>query len=183
MKIWKLVRVGFLALMAMMVFSPMAKAQQYALYMMGTAGNLRTPDTGYAYGGTMGLYREKQGTPLVAWALDMRFTLADGGEVQGAYTDKRLDTGLFGFRLAATPHMRLKPYVEGALGYGYWRGGIGLTRQDQHTSVLQGIGGVDYRINSRMDWRVAEVTYSRMSGQIHFINPITMSTGIVLRIP
>jgi hypothetical protein len=121
---------------------------------------------------------------MVSWASDFRVTLTSGGDVNGQYTDKRLDLGTVGFRVAATPHtMRFKPYGEAALGFGYWRGGIGLTRQDKYTSVLQGMVGLDYRVGSRMDWRVAEISYSRLSGQIHFINPITVSTGIVLRVP
>ncbi len=156
---------------------------QWAIYAAGTGVELKFPDTGRLYGGTAGFYKAHHHA-LFSVGPDFRMTITQRGNVSGLYTDERLDTGLGGVRLAVTPHvLPIMPYVEGLIGEGYWRGGIGLTRQDKHGFTAQGVVGVDWTVLPRIDWRVAEFTYGRMTGIGDTINPRTLSTGFVIRLP
>jgi hypothetical protein len=169
--------------LAWMMWNVPAGAQQWAVYGMGTGANLRVPSSNYLYGGSLGLYRQNAGTPKVAWGPDFRVSLMVHGDVTGQFTDERLDLGTVGARVVGLPGAKLRPYGEALLGFGYWRAGEGLTRQDKYTGVLQALVGVDYTIKPRIDWRVAEIGYARLNGQSYYINPLTFSTGIVLRVP
>lgn len=173
-----LVCLAFLAVAA----SQPAQAQ-WGIYFQGTGAGLRVANTNHLYGSTFGFYDQKNAGHLTLGA-DFRGTLLDAGNAQGSFSDERLDYGLFGLRAAANPNRyHLMPYAEGLVGVGYFREGQGVTRQDQKSGALQAVGGVDMQIHGRWEWRVAEVTYSRLRGQLYTVNPITISSGIVIRLP
>ena len=162
--------------------SPVAQAQ-WAIYGQGTGGSLRYTEPALIYGGTLGFYHVKQ-ERLFEYGPDFRGSIVKSGNVNGPYTDHMLATGQFGIRVAAHPRgWYVKPYLEGTVGVGYWRAGTGLARLDDMHFLMQVIGGADYRITNRLDWRVAEVTYGRVGSQPGFIHPITISTGIVIHLP
>lgn len=157
---------------------------QWALYAQATGASLQLPNTGHLYGATFGFYDMKR-MGLVAIGPDFRGAILRRGNSQGMFTDQALDTGLGGVRVAVTPRiLPLMPYGEAMIGLGYWRGGVGTTRQDSTHAMMQLVAGVDYTIVSRVDWRAVEFSYGRVGAPLGgFINPETLSTGIVLRLP
>jgi hypothetical protein len=45
---------------------------------------------------------------------------------------------------------------------------------------MQVLGGLDVSILPKVQWRVVEFSYGRMGGVPNFVEPETLSTGIVL---
>jgi hypothetical protein len=177
------VRGIILGLGAMVLLSVPAARAQLAMYAQATGASLQLPNTAHVYGATFGFYDTKR-LGLVAIGPDFRGAILKRGDSQGLYTDQALDTGLGGVRVTITPRaLPLMPYGEATIGLGYWRGGVGTTRQDSTHAMMQLVAGVDYTIVPRVDWRVAEFSYGRVGGELGFINPETLSTGIVLRLP
>jgi len=173
--VWALAAIGLLSVPAQ---------AQWAIYAQASGSNLQVPNTTNVYGATFGFYDTKKAGPVLLGA-DFRGAMMGRGNTSGSYTDQALDMGLLGVRVAAAPgKLRLMPYVEALLGRGYWRGGEGITRQDSTHGMLQGVAGVDYRMSAHVDWRVVEFGYARVGAELGgFINPETLSTGIVLRLP
>jgi hypothetical protein len=138
------------------------------------------------YGGTWGIYRVKRVGPVTMGA-DFRGTMVKrGGTMPNSINDTKLDEGQFGFRISASPHMlpfSLQPYGEALVGLGYWRAGTGVARQDRNHALMQVLVGADLPVYKLIDWRVAEMSYARAGAQPGFIDPITVSTGIVIRLP
>jgi len=168
--------------MAMVGAAVPARAQ-WAVYAQGTGAELAMPNTGHLYGGTGGFYKTQR-AGIFAIGPDFRASILQRGNVAGSFTDERMDLGMVGVRFAVTPHvLPVMPYAEGMVGIGYWRGGQGLTRQDKMGGTIQALVGADYTILPRIDWRIAEFTYGRMTGIGETINPRTLSTGIVFRLP
>ena len=162
-----------------------AKAQ-VGLYLQGTASLLQFRDTPFMYGASFGGYRLKDAGP-VSVGLDVRGSITESHNGTSApLTDEALDSGLFGVRVAASPRvlpLSLKPYGEALIGVAYWRGGLSVARQDKYHMLVQFVGGVDLPVSKRLDWRVAEFTFGRAGAQPGSIYPISVSTGIVLRLP
>lgn len=159
---------------------------QVGLYLQGTASQLQFQNTPFMYGATFGGYRMKDAGP-VSLGADLRGGITESHNgTSRPLTDEALDFGLFGVRVAASPRvlpLSLKPYAGAMIGAGYWRGGLGIVRQDKYHMLVQFLGGVDLPVSKRLDWRVAEFTYGRLGAQPGSIYPITVSTGIVLRLP
>jgi hypothetical protein len=174
-----------LGLAAMALWVSPARGQ-IAIYGEATGASLQFPNSSHVYGGTFGFYDTKPVGP-VSVGLDFRGALLKRGSSVGPYNDTALDTGQFGVRVAANPGVlplhSLIPYAEGTIGVGYWRGGVGVTRQDKMHALMQIIAGLDYAIVPRVHWRVVEFSYGRAGAQPGFINPMTLSTGIVLPLP
>jgi hypothetical protein len=168
---------------AALFFLPVAQAQkQIAIYGEATMGNLQFPNTSHLLGGTFGIYETKTVGP-VAIGGDLRGGLLKRGSSVGSYNDQALDMGQLGVRVSASPHvlpLSLMPYAEGLIGLGYWRGGIGVTRQDKTHALMQVVAGVDVRVYKQLEWRIAEFSYGRAGAQPGRIHPETFSTGIVI---
>ncbi len=158
---------------------------QIAIYAQATGASLRFDNTAHMYGATFGAFRTKPVGPLALGA-DFRGVMVKGGGTQGSNNDQKLDEGQFGFRAAAAPHVlpfSLSPYAEALVGLGYWRGGSGVFRQDRTHALMQIVVGADVPVYRSLEWRIAEFSYARAGAQPGFINPITVSTGFVIRLP
>jgi len=153
---------------------------QIALTMQATGANLHFANTEHVYGGTFGFYDAKDVGPISIGG-DIRGAILERGSAVGQYNNQALDEGLLGVRVASLPRiLGLMPYAEGMLGLTYWRGGVGVTRQDHKHSAEQVAVGVDCKLLPRLKWRVAEATYSRVGAQPGHINPVSVSTGLVV---
>jgi hypothetical protein len=183
-----LIRVrGILLGLAVIVSGSASAWAQIAIYGQATGASLRFPNSSHMYGGTFGAYATKTVGPISMGA-DFRGGLLKRGSSVGVFNDTALDMGLLGFRIAVSPgvipHLpSLMPYAEVLGGLGYWRGGVGVTRQDATHSLAEVVAGLDYAITPIVKWRVAEVTYGRAGAYPGRINPVTVSTGIVLQLP
>jgi hypothetical protein len=170
-----------LGLAVLLLWNGTARAQ-IAMYGQATGASLQTLGTSHIYGGTFGFYDTRQVGPI-SIGPDIRGAILETGGSQGANSDQVLDMGQLGLRVAGHLHgLPLMPYAEGMFGLGYWRGGVGVLRQDTNHFMVQAIAGLDYRLTHRFDWRVAEFTYGRAGAMPGFIHPMTLSTGIVLQI-
>jgi hypothetical protein len=178
---------GIVLGLAVVMFGGAAAKAQIAVYGEATGATLRFPNASHVYGGTFGFYDVKPVGPVTIGA-DFRGALLKRGSSLGIYNDTALDYGQFGVRVAAAqgaiPLLHsLMPYGEAMFGVGYWRGGVGVARQDKTHALFQAIVGADYAIKPHVHWRVVEFSYGRAGAQPGFINPMTLSTGIVLQLP
>jgi hypothetical protein len=180
-------RFGIVLGLAVAAFLSTSARAQIAIYGQATGATLRFPNASHVYGGTFGFYDVKPVGPITIGA-DFRGVILQRGSKYGFFNDTALDAGQLGVRVAGAPGLipkvhSLMPYLEGTFGIGYWRGGVGVTRQDKTHALVQIIAGADYAIVPRIHWRVVELSYGRAGAQPGFINPITLSTGIVLQLP
>ncbi len=162
-------RVRYFLFIACMVVSVSAHAQT-GIYGAFTGADLGSGTNGNLYGGTVGLYLTPLHLPLLSAGFDVRGEFLHGN-------GQSLDSGLAGVRVAIHPPVfPLKPYVE-ALG------GIGRADVANATSTnaqYRIVGGVDWTILPRIDWRVVEFSGGEISGGA---SPKVLSTGLVLRLP
>lgn len=171
MRIFRIV----LPMLMMVGLGGMAHAQ-WAAYGMFTSSNFDTAGTSWLYGGTVGIYRDR-GHGLIATGFDVR-----GEFVQRSHIS--MNSGLGGLRLAITPHvLPFKPYVEGLAGVGYIGEGQGSARTSSTEFAYRVLGGVDLTFFPRLDWRVVEFGYGGLTGDASGINPKTLSSGLVIRLP
>ena len=162
------------AALILCVCSPIAHAQ-IAIYGEFSAADFNLANTDWQYGTTFGLYYNRWTVPFFALGLDGR------GSVVGSGSTK-IVSGLVGPRFTFKPHvLPLMPYVEALVGAGDVEYGQGAAQTDATKLEYQFLGGVDYTILPRIDWRVVEFSYGGFSGPS--LNPRTISTGIVLRLP
>lgn len=159
--------------------APLCLHAQLGLYGAFTAQNLGGPNNnGYdLYGGTFGGYLASGRLAILSVGIDLRgsFTRSSGAS---------FDSGSIGPRIALNTHiLPIQPYIEGTIGLGHvdFSGGSvsGGTKFE-----YQVLGGLDYTILPRIDWRVAEYSYGALS-MINNYNyrPKSLSTGLVLRLP
>jgi hypothetical protein len=164
-----------------LTFASRAHAQ-WAIYLGASGAKLHIPSTTQLYGSTFGFYRD---IPEGKFDLgfDFRGSLLFGGNVAGQYTDQRLDYGLLGVRASLPQNKyRVTPYIEGLVGTSYVRGGLGLIRENNSSGALQAVGGVDLKVTKGIDWRVAELNYSRIKGQLYAVHPDVLTTGVVFHL-
>lgn len=158
---------------------------QIAVYGEATGSSLQFQQTPHMYGATFGIYKVKPVGP-VALGADFRGVMVKGGGSQGSIDDAKLDEGQFGLRVATSPSvlpLSLMPYAEALVGLGYWRGGLGVLRRDRTHALMQLVVGADVPVYRSVQWRVIEFSYARAGSQPGFINPISVSTGFVIRLP
>jgi hypothetical protein len=159
--------------------APLCLHAQLGLYGAFTAQNLGGPNNnGYdLYGGTFGGYLASGRLAILSVGIDLRgsFTRSSGAS---------FDSGSIGPRIALNTHiLPIQPYVEGTIGLGHvdFTGGSmgGATKFE-----YQVLGGLDYTILPRIDWRVAEYSYGALSMTNNYnYRPKSLSTGLVLRLP
>ena len=75
----------------------------------------------------------------------------------------------------------ISPYVEGLAGVGHFD--YGQSQGSATKFEYQFLGGVDYTLIPRLDWRVVEFSYGGLSAFNGSLHPKTISTGLVLRLP
>lgn len=156
---------------------------QTGVYGEFTGGRVSGSNTPWMYGPTVGLYHD-DGLGLIAVGLDVRGSFLRRGDTNGSDTNQSLNTLMAGGRVAVTPHvLPIKPYVEAIGGYGGLTTGQGASRTSASHFAYQFLGGVDLTFFPRLDWRVVEFSYGRLSGLGDSYAPKTLSTGLVLRLP
>jgi hypothetical protein len=168
-------------LLALSLFlcSPLCLHAQLGLYGAFTAQNLGVQNTsGYDfYGGTFGAYLASGRFALLSAGVDLRGSFSKTG-------GNSFDTGSIGPRLGLNTHiLPIHPYVEATVGLAHlsFAGGSPGSETKFEYQVL---GGLDFTILPRIDWRVAEYSYGGLSaGNNYNIHPKSLSTGIVLRLP
>jgi hypothetical protein len=164
--------------MFLFVLSPLSLHAQLGLYGSFSATKLNVPNNNnFIYGSTFGGYLASGKLALFNWGVDLRGTAAGGGGTN-------FYSGTAGPRLGFNPHViPIQPYIEGTAGVGH------ADFFDAPVSSLtkfeyQFLGGFDYTILPRVDWRVAEFSYGGLSGlNGESFHPKSISTGIVLRVP
>jgi hypothetical protein len=174
----------YICLLGIVVLGLTAPAHaQTAIYGEFTAAKVSSAHTPWMYGPTIGVYHDS-GHGLLATGLDVRGTFAGRGNTNGSNSSQTLDTLIGGVRLAVTPHvLPIKPYGEALGGLGHLKAGQGSARTSSTRFAYQFIGGVDFTILPRVDWRVLEFSYGRLAGLGDSFAPKTLSTGIVFRLP
>ncbi|GAC1356140.1 MAG: hypothetical protein NVSMB3_02150 [Acidobacteriaceae bacterium] len=168
---------------AAVAFASAGAAAQTGVYAEFTGGKVSTANTPWMYGPTIGLYHD-DGFGPIALGLDVRGSFLRRGDTNGSGSSQSLNTLEGGVRLAITPHvLPIKPYVEALGGYGGLTAGQGSARTSASHFTYQFLGGVDLTFLPRLDWRVVELSYGRLSGLGDSYAPTTLSTGLVLRLP
>ncbi len=156
---------------------------QTAIYGEFTGGKLPAANTEWMFGPTVGLYHDN-GLGLIALGYDVRGSFLRRGATHGGGSDESLNTLEVGVRAAVTPHvLPIKPYVEALAGYGGLTVGQGSARQSGSHVTYQFLGGLDFTVLPRLDWRVVEFSYGGLSGLGSTYNPKTLSMGLVFRLP
>jgi hypothetical protein len=151
---------------------------QLGLYGGFTAKNIGTPGNSgnIFYGGTIGAYLASGELAILNVGVDLRASsVRDGGS--------SLTDGAIGPRVALNLHIvPLHPYVEATAGAAslQFKGGSSNGINFEY----QVLGGVDFTILPRLDWRVFEFGYGGLyvpeGGPYH---PKSFTTAIVLRLP
>ena len=168
---------------AVLAFASAPAFAQTGVYAEFTAGKVSTANTPWMFGPTVGLYHDNGFGP-VALGLDVRGSFLRRGDTDGADTHQSLNTLEGGVRFAITPHvLPIKPYAEALAGYGGLTTGLDAARTSSSHLTYQFLGGVDFTFFPRLDWRVVEFSYGRLTGLGDSYAPKTLSTGIVLRLP
>jgi hypothetical protein len=148
---------------------------QIGVYGEFSASDFNIPNLNWQYGSTFGLFYNHWGVPFFALGADGR------GSVVGSGSNKII-SGLAGPRLTFKPHvLPIMPYVEALAGAGDVQYGEGVARTSATKFEYQFLGGVDWTIVPRVDWRVIEFSYGGLSGPS--LKPRNLSTGIVVRLP
>jgi hypothetical protein len=161
----------------LLILCPLIARAQLGLYAEFSGAKANVPGATWVYGPTFGGYFDKGHLWFFSTGLDLRGAILGTG-------DNVLDSGLVGPRLAVRPHaIPIQPYVEGLVGVGH----VGYFQGTAPTTVnkfeYQFVGGIDWTILPRLDWRPIEFSYGGLSGLGSSFNPKTISTGIVLRLP
>ena len=158
--------------------SPLALKAQLGLYGGGTVQNLGVPgDNGYVfYGGTLGAYLASGELAILNVGVDLRASSTRSG-------GDSLTTGAIGPRVGLNLHIvPLHPYIEATAGAASlnYKGGPGIGTKFEY----QVLGGVDFTILPRIDWRVFELGYGGFSVPYSSnYHPKTLTTAIVVRLP
>lgn len=164
----------FLLALLLGLFSCVPARAQTGVYVDFSAARVNTINSDWIYGPTAGLYFDHGHLLFFSTGLDFRGSfLGSGGSTQ-------LYSGLAGPRLAFHPRiLPINPYIEAVVGAGHVEDGGSSATQFEY----QFLGGVDFTILPRIDWRTVEFSYGGLSGLNGSLHPKTISTGLVLRLP
>jgi hypothetical protein len=142
-----------------------------------------SPSTWF-YGPGAGIYYDALHLGTLSLGADLRGDLLFG-------QDQHYRSALIGLRLAAKPPiLPIRPYIQGSVGIGATKA-TGQSNLPIHfTSKFQYqiAGGVDFTLLPHVDWRVAEVGYTRLTGissgtAAPISSLLSVSTGLVFRFP
>jgi hypothetical protein len=169
-------RIARLLLCAMLLF-PLSVFAQTGVYATFNASDFDLPHVNWQYGPVVGIYHNALHVPFFRLGVDARASFIGSGST-------KVYSGLAGLRAEVHPPiLPLKPYAEALVGGGKVEFGQGVARTDKTAFEYEVLGGADLTILPRIDWRVAEFSYSGFSSLGQSFNPRTISTGIVLRLP
>ena len=160
-----------------LVFSSLSMRAQLGLYGGFTVQNPEVPPANSynLYGGTFGAYLASGQLAILNVGVDLRGSFTRG-------SGNSLNSGAIGPRVGLNLHViPLHPYVEATAGLGNLS--IQQTSSEVTRFEYQLLGGLDYTILPRIDWRVAEFSYGGLSIFNGSYHPKTLTTGIVLRLP
>lgn len=177
-------------LSVLLLFSSLGALAQVGVYAEFSAAKLNVPNSTWIYGPTFGAYYDPIHFVIGRAGVDAR------GSILGGSGSTQLQSGLIGPRVVLTPHvLPFMPYVEGLIGAGHTRftepyQTSGTATVDNMAFEYQFVGGVDMTVLPRIDWRIAEFSFGGVNGSassfggiVTSINPKTLSTGIVIRLP
>jgi hypothetical protein len=154
--------------------APLAHAQ-IGVYGQFSASDFNVDNLGWQYGTTFGIYDTPWHVPFFALGLDGRGTVLGSGST-------KITSGMAGPRLTFKPHvLPIMPYVEAVVGAGHVQYTQGFATTNATKLEYQFLGGADWTILPHIDWRIVEFSYGGFSGPT--LNPQTVSTGIVIRLP
>lgn len=166
-----------LLVLSLFVFLPLSLHAQVGLYGSFTVQNMGIPNSPgiVFYGGTFGAYLAGKQFAFLNVGADLRGSFArDAGS--------SFDTGSIGPRVALNMHVvPIQPYVEGTVGVGHLNFGVGSSINGP-TFEYQVLGGVDWAVLPRVNWRIWELSYSGLSVN-DSLHPRSLSTGIVFTLP
>ncbi|HZY62666.1 MAG TPA: hypothetical protein VFE38_09080 [Edaphobacter sp.] len=175
-------KVRFLFALLLFALATSASLAQLAVYGNFDATHFRDNNSQTAnwfYGPNIGAYYNFFHFGPLAAGVDLRGNMLFGSH-------QRYRSALIGVRVAGNaPVVPLKPYAQFSVGVGGSKYGSGSYTNKFQYDV---IGGVDYTIFPRIDLRVAEVGYGRMSGvgggpDTPSSSIVTIGSGIVVRLP
>jgi hypothetical protein len=154
---------------------PAAHAQT-AVYGQFSASRFNLPNTDqWGYGGAFGLYSDFYKVPFGKVGGDIRFQFTRPA------SGTTLFSTLVGPRIALHPKVvPLNPYAEFLFGAGHFSYGNNSPSTTQFD--WRALGGVDKTLLPHLDWRVIEVSYGQLNTYSGTLKPVTLSTGIVLRL-
>jgi hypothetical protein len=169
------------ALFALLLFAlslPAARAQT-ALYGQFSASRFNTDTVpkanDWGYGGGFGLYSDFMKVPFGKVGGDIRFQWVRPAD------NTTLFSTLLGPRIALHPKVvPLNPYAEFLFGAGHFSYGNNAPSTTQFDWRV--LGGLDKTVLPHIDWRVIEVSYGQLNTYSGHLQPVTLSTGIVLRL-
>ena len=163
-------------LLVLLLVSGGSAFAQTGLYAEFGGSKISSGSDAWLYGPTFGLYTDFLPLPFVHLGADLR------GSVLGPGQGTTLYSGLVGPRIAVHPHvLPINPYAEGLVGIGHISYGNNAGSDTRFEYQL--LGGVDYTLIPRLDWRVVEFSYGGLSALNGSLHPKTISTGLVLRLP
>lgn len=168
-----------LGVFALLIFAASCAQAQTGLYGSVSGSNYDVGNVGWQYGSTFGIYYDHWGGPFVRAGLDVRAVLLGSG-------NKKMDSVLMGPRLQFHIHpsiVPLMPYVEALGGGTRVTLGQGSAFIDQTGPEFQLVGGLEMILLPRLDWRVAEYSWGSVLNVGRTMQPSTLSTGLVLRLP
>ena len=163
---------------SLFVFLPLSLHAQLGLYGTFTAAKLNVQNyNDILYGGTFGAYLASGQLAVLSVGIDLR-----GSVLRNSSTG--LDSGLIGPRLGLNTHiLPIQPYLEGLVGIGHTTF-AGIPSTSSTKFEYQFLGGLDFTIFPRIDWRLVEFSYGGLSAlNNQSFHPKSLSTGIVLRLP
>ncbi|HEY0263548.1 MAG TPA: hypothetical protein VGC07_03410 [Granulicella sp.] len=167
-----------LFLLAIALLLSSAARAQTGIYAAFTASKFDTTGTDWIYGPTLGLYHDSFHLPFVSLGLDARAAILGSGN------DTKITSGLVGPRLSIhAPLVPIRPYVEGLIGAGHVTIGQGTTHKDALLLDTGFAAGADMTIFPRLDWRIAEYSFTTLPGLYGGTDQHSISTGLVFRIP
>jgi hypothetical protein len=160
-----------------LLFLPLPVLAQTGIYASFSASNFDVPNVNWQYGPMIGIYHDFWHPPFLGIGADIRGSFIGSGST-------KLYGGVLGPRVDLHPPVfPVKPYVEVLGGIGQANFGEGFATTNTTSFEYQLVAGVDVTIFPRIDWRLAEFTYSGFSDLNENAYPKTISTGIVIRLP
>lgn len=161
----------FAALLLTAALFPMrAHAQaayvQYSATRLGASGS-----STWVSGPTFGFYTENGSALPVHWGLDARAGFLSKDKVH-------FNQFLVGPRISLVPHvLPIKVYGEALVGVNHYS----QTNYDNNDFSYEFLGGAEYTFFPHLDWRMIEVSTTKMSVQNQTLHPFGVSTGLVVR--
>ncbi|MFZ0631055.1 MAG: hypothetical protein WA399_08105 [Acidobacteriaceae bacterium] len=164
-------------LVAMLTMCLGAARAQAGVYAGFAASDYHVPNVGWQYGPVFGVYYQPWAAPFIRAGLDVRGSLLGSG-------NEKVDSILVGPRVQIHPHVvPLMPYGEILIGGGHVNLGQGSAAVNKTAAEYQVVGGIDMTVFPRLDWRVAEVSWGSVQNVGTSVKPMTVTTGLVLRLP